>query len=355
MFLTMLLIDFFHEDFSARCCRLRSSRDEPFWVLTGDYRPLPTGATGLEIGAEIIDGDGWSIRRDGPGVPVDEWLARSDERVNFRISYFGVTAPMAGIGAYNLVLPRGWRFDDLKVNNPNHNGPEDMVARDDEDDREAVILYFQGANTRFNLTIQAIRGSRDSDSRDLGVPIYSRRIVEPSPADTDKQSDLEDASTHARPTVAPVSNAPPATGTDAQGGPATGTHTPPPPPPPDGVELKLVEKKFVGHHSLAEDSGSYPISVFAIFRWRIVKMAGPFVIDLAELRIRGWMTQREPIRGSPDLEDGFVVASFEFDMRNPPSDRLLGVLARLRGVVTLQDSNGKTHRDKVNDKVHMRR
>jgi flagellar motility protein MotE (MotC chaperone) len=200
----MLLVDFFHEDWSARCCRLRSSRDESFLVLTGDYRHLPAGATGLEIGAEVIVGGGWVIGQDGPCVPVDKWLIRSDERVNFEISYSGVTPPMAGFGAYNLVLPPGWRFDVIQVDNPNYDsGPKYMVARDDKDDREAVMLYFQGPNTQFNLTIQATRGS--GDSRDLDARIYSRCIVEPSPADMDTQIDLEDASTHSGSAIVPPS------------------------------------------------------------------------------------------------------------------------------------------------------
>jgi flagellar motility protein MotE (MotC chaperone) len=222
MFVTMLLVDFFHEDWSARCCRLRSSLDESFLVLTGDYRHLPAGATGLEIGAEVIDGGGWVIWQDGPCVPVDKWLTRSDEHVNFKISYSGVTPPMAGFGAYNLVLPPGWRFDVIQVDNPNHDsGPEYMVARDDKNDREAVMLYFQGPNTQFNLTIQATRGSRDS--RDLDARIYSRCIVEPSPADMDAQIDLEDASTHAADagdqgvTLSPVSAVQPETDSADQG------------------------------------------------------------------------------------------------------------------------------------------
>lgn len=197
MFLTMLLVDFFHEDWSARCCRLRSSQNEPFLVLTGDYRHLPVGATGLEIGAEVIDGRGWTIWQYGPCVPVDKWRDSSDERVNFEIRYSGVTPPMGGIGAYNLVLPPGWRFDVIEVDNPNYSGSKYMVARDNEGNREAVMVYFQSANSRFDLAIQAARGSRDSDSRDLGVRIYPRCIVEPS--------DLEDASTHSKPTIAPPS------------------------------------------------------------------------------------------------------------------------------------------------------
>jgi Mg/Co/Ni transporter MgtE len=96
-----------------------------------------------------------------------------------------------------------------------------MVARDDKNDREAVMLYFQGPNTQFNLTIQATRGSRDS--RDLDARIYSRCIVEPSPADMDAQIDLEDASTHAADagdqgvTLSPVSAVQPETDSADQG------------------------------------------------------------------------------------------------------------------------------------------
>jgi hypothetical protein len=198
MFLTMLLIDFFHEDWSARCYELRS-QDEPFMVMTGDYRPLPVGATGLEIGAEVIDGGGWAIRRDGPCDPVDKWRDRSDERVAFEIKYSGVTPPLDGIGAFNLVLPPGWRFDVVQVDNPNYIGSKYMVARDNEGDREAVTLYFEGANSRFDLVIQAARGSRESDCHGLGVSVESRHIVEPSPVDTGTQSVLEDESTHSRP------------------------------------------------------------------------------------------------------------------------------------------------------------
>jgi hypothetical protein len=182
MFLTNLLVDFFQEDWSARCFELRS-QDQPFRAQTGDYRPLPVGATHLNIGAHVILGDEWGIRLDSPCYPVDIWRVRSDERVDFEISYSGVTPPMAGIGAYNLVLPRSWRFDNLEVDNPNHlseSGHEYTVARDNEDDREAVILYFQGANTRFNLAIQAVPGSRKADCPDLGVRLYPSHIVEPS-------------------------------------------------------------------------------------------------------------------------------------------------------------------------------
>jgi WD40 repeat protein len=182
MYLTLLLVDFFHEDWSARSCELRS-QGEPFRVQMRDYRPLRAGATGLNIGAENIVGDGWEIRLDSPYDPVDRWLIRSDEDVRFEIEYSGVTPPMAGIGAYNLVLPRGWRFDDIQVDNPNHCGPDFEIGRDNEADQEALMLYFEGSNTRFNLTIQATRGSRKHDHHDLGVAVYSRHIVEPSPAD----------------------------------------------------------------------------------------------------------------------------------------------------------------------------
>jgi hypothetical protein len=84
MFLTLLLIDFLHEDWSARCCELRS-HEEPFRVQTGDYRPLPVGAMGLDIGAENIFGDGWGIRLDSPCDPVDRWVTRSDGRVIFEV------------------------------------------------------------------------------------------------------------------------------------------------------------------------------------------------------------------------------------------------------------------------------
>ena len=179
MFLTILLIDFFHEDWSARCYELRS-QGQPFRVHMGDYRPLPVSAARLDIGAQRIFGDAGAIRLDSPCDPVDRWLVKSDDRVKFVIEYSGVTPPMAGTGAYNLVLPLGWRFDDIQVNNPNYSGSAYEIARDDEGDREALILHFEGANTRFNLTIQAAHGSRKSDYHDFGVPVYSRSIVEPS-------------------------------------------------------------------------------------------------------------------------------------------------------------------------------
>jgi hypothetical protein len=183
MFLTMLLVDFFHEDWSARCCDVRS-QDDPFMVFTGEYRPLPVGATGLEIGAEVIEGDGWTIRRDGPCAPVDKWRERSDERVSFEIRYSGVTPPMGGIGAFNLVLPTGWRFEIIRVNNPNYSESQYMVARDSESDLEAVMLYFVGVNSRFDLVIEAARGSSAHDRHELCVPVVSRHIVEPSPGNT---------------------------------------------------------------------------------------------------------------------------------------------------------------------------
>jgi flagellar motility protein MotE (MotC chaperone) len=206
MFVTMLLVDFFNEDWLARCCELYS-QDRYFRVLTGDYHSLPVGAKGLAIGAEVIDGDGWTIRRNSPGVPVDKWLERSDERVDFEIIYLGVSPPSNGIGAYNLVLPPGWRFDVVKVGSPNSIGGDNCfsVARDNEGNREAVMLYFQGANSQFKLEIQAARGSIDSDSRDLGAQIYPRRIVEPIPADLDRHSEPEDASTQSKPTIVPPS------------------------------------------------------------------------------------------------------------------------------------------------------
>jgi hypothetical protein len=179
MFLTILLIDFFHEDWSARCCELRS-QGQPFRVHMGDYRPLPVSATRLDIGAQRIFGDPGATILDGPCDPVDRWLAKSDDSVKFEIEYSGVTPPMTGEGVYNLVLPFGWRFKDIQINNPNYSRPGYEIARDYEGDREALILYFEGLNTRFNLTIQAARSSRESDRQDFGVPVYSRSIVEPS-------------------------------------------------------------------------------------------------------------------------------------------------------------------------------
>lgn len=178
MFLTLLLIDFFHEDWSARSCELYSER-KPFRVRTGDYRPLPAGAMVQTIGAESIFGGGWDMRVNSLNDPVDRWLTTSDDRVKFEIKYDGVTPPNNGIGAYNLILPHGWRFDNIHVVNLNHSGPADMVGRDDEADQEALMLYFQGANTKFNLTIEAARGSNQLDRHDLGVPVNTRRIVEP--------------------------------------------------------------------------------------------------------------------------------------------------------------------------------
>jgi hypothetical protein len=184
MFLTLLLIDFFNEDWSARSCELYS-QGEPFRVRTGDYRPLPTGATVQDFGAESIFGGGWDVRVNSLYDPVERWLTTSDQYVKFEIKYAGVTPPNNGIGAYNLILPRGWRFDDIQVDNPNYSSPhsgraEKMVGRDDEADQEALILYFEGANTRFDLMIEAARSSNQLDRRDLGVPVNSRRIVEPS-------------------------------------------------------------------------------------------------------------------------------------------------------------------------------
>jgi hypothetical protein len=224
MFLTMLLINFLHEDWSARCCEV-VSQDRAFTVLTGDYRSLPAGATGLEIGAEVIEGDGWT-NRDAPCSPVGKWSDTSDERVTFEIKNAGVTPPMNGFGGYNLVLPPGWRFDALQVDNPNHLdyiGREYVVARDDKGNREAVMLYFQGANSRFSLVVRAARGSRDSDSHELGVSVDSRHIVEPSPMATDTQGVLEGENTHSRSAIAPPSQPVPAGGIDVQHGPATET------------------------------------------------------------------------------------------------------------------------------------
>lgn len=220
MFATMLLVDFFNEDWLARCYELYS-QDRHFRVLTGDYHPLPVGAEGLAIGAEVIDGDGWTIRRNSPGVPVDKWLDRSDERVDFEIIYLGVSPPRNGIGVYNLVLPPGWRFDVVKVTNPNSiSYPKCAVARDNESNREAVMLYFQSANSQFKLAIRAVRGSIDSDSRDLGGQIYPRRIVEPIPADLERHSEPEDASTQSKRAIAPPSEPPQADATSGEKGAA---------------------------------------------------------------------------------------------------------------------------------------
>ena len=182
MYLTMLLIDFLHGDWSGRCCELRS-QGEPFKIQTGDYRPLPLRARGLGIGAENILGDGWGISLDSPCDPVETWLSKSDEYVTFEIKYSGVTSPMAGVGAYNLVLPRGWQFCDIQVDNPNRSGSDYEIGRDDEADREALMLYFEGANTRFNLTIQAVRRTTADLRREMSLCTCSRHIVEPSPAD----------------------------------------------------------------------------------------------------------------------------------------------------------------------------
>lgn len=184
MFLTMLLAIFFHEDWSARRCDILS-QDSSFTISTGGYKPLLPGVKGLEIGAEVIDSDGWTIRRDIPSNPADEWNQTPDGRVTFKVRYAGVTPPMNGVGAFNLVLPPGWRFESIEADNPNKLpigndvNPEYMVARDDEGDREAVMLYFLGANSRFELTIRATRGPRE-----LGIPVSSRKIVEPRLADT---------------------------------------------------------------------------------------------------------------------------------------------------------------------------
>jgi hypothetical protein len=132
---------------------------------------------------------------------------------------------MAGIGAYNLVLPPGWRFDVVEVDNPNYSGSEYMVARDNEGKREAVMLYFEGTNTRFNLVIQAARDSRASDSHELGPSVCSRHIVEPSPMDTDTQTVLAEARTDSRLRIAPQSKPFPAVGVDVQDASATETHT----------------------------------------------------------------------------------------------------------------------------------
>ncbi|HEY1703357.1 MAG TPA: WD40 repeat domain-containing protein [Trebonia sp.] len=187
MFLsTMLLVVFFHEDWSARRCDVLS-KDDPFTISTGNYKPLPEGAKGLEIGAEVIDSDGWTMKRDIPSSPADKWVQISDEHVAFDIRYAGVTPPMGGIGAFNLVLPTGWRFDSVKVDNPNHltgenySGSRYMLARDSEGDREAAMLYFVGANSRFDLVIHAVRGPGNPDRHALGTPVSSRRIVEPIP------------------------------------------------------------------------------------------------------------------------------------------------------------------------------
>jgi hypothetical protein len=179
MFVRMFLVDFFHEDWSARCFELRSQND-PFRVQTGDYRPLPVGAMGLAIGAIVISGDGWDVKQDSSCDPVDRWFARSDELVKFEIEYSGVTPPMAGIGAYTLVLPLGWQFVDIKDVNENHIHPVHQVARDDEGDREALTLYFKGADIEFKLAIQAARGSRRSTSHVSGISVDSGHIVEPS-------------------------------------------------------------------------------------------------------------------------------------------------------------------------------
>jgi len=179
VFLTLLLVDLFHQDWSTRSLEVRSE-SAPFLVLTGDYRSLPVGATGLEIGAEVINGAGWVINRDGPYAPVGKWQRISDDRVSFEIEYSGATPPMGGIGAYNIALPPGWRFSMLQVGNPNYTGSEYAVARDSESDREAITLYFIGANSQFNLAIQAVRGTSDNFQYGPDIPVVSRHIVEPS-------------------------------------------------------------------------------------------------------------------------------------------------------------------------------
>lgn len=186
MFLTMLMVIFFHEDWSARRCDLLS-QDSPFTISTGDYKPLLDGAKGLEVGAEVIDSDGWTMRRDIPSNPVDEWKQIADGQVTFKVRYAGVTPPMGGVGAFNLVLPPGWRFESIEADNPNKvdaGGPEYMIARDGKGDQEAVMLYFVGANSRFELTIRATRGPRAAGRHEPGIPISSRKIVEPTLADT---------------------------------------------------------------------------------------------------------------------------------------------------------------------------
>ena len=180
MFLSLLLVDFLNRDWSARCCELRS-QTEPFRVQTGDYRPLPVGAAGLEIGAETIFGDGWSLRLDSPGDPVDKWTIKSEDCVEFKIEYSGVTPPLSGVGAYNLVLPQTWWFQNVQVNNPNRIGSKYEISRDEKAAREALMLYFEGTNTCFDVTVWAARGS-NMERRGLGSDFFafSRHIVEPS-------------------------------------------------------------------------------------------------------------------------------------------------------------------------------
>jgi hypothetical protein len=103
------------------------------------------------------------------------------------------------------------------------------------------------------------------------------------------------------------------------------------PPSPPGVELKFVKTL-----PLVKANVPNPIFVVGMCKWRITKAPGRFEIDLAELNISG----RPTTPGEGWLENGFVLASFEFGVPG-------GTSARVRGEVTLQDSYGKTHRDRV--------
>jgi hypothetical protein len=177
MDLTLLLVNFLHEDWSARCCELRG--DPSFRIQTGDRR-IPKGGHVLEIGMEYISTDGWSIRQDDPCSPFDRWATGSPGHVEFEIKYMGLTPPQGGVGGYNLILPRGWRFVDPQVSNENYYGPNYEFAYDDRADKEALALYFAGENISFSLTTQATR-SAHVDQTGLGSDLHfwPRSLTEP--------------------------------------------------------------------------------------------------------------------------------------------------------------------------------
>jgi hypothetical protein len=152
MDVSLLLIDFVNQDGTGTCYEVRSGRvGLPFRVRTGRNRPIRLGSDRVRVGAEVT-GASIEIRCHVGCDPVDYWEPVGGRAVDMQVAYRGITPEPGSLGLYNLVLPTGWHFQRLEVENLNYAGQSHTIVRDDATKREALRLLFRGVTVGFRIT-----------------------------------------------------------------------------------------------------------------------------------------------------------------------------------------------------------
>jgi hypothetical protein len=168
MYMTLLMLDLFRDEGVAAHYMIRPAGKGKFLELrTGEYRPMRSGASGLELGVECLYGRDWALEVRDNLEPADHWEQRGGQ-ARFEIRYVGVPVENDGdAGVYNLVLPTGWSFQDLLAQNPGSRFLEDGIYRDEDAQLEALKLTFHGPLPSF-VVVATIRHQWTEQSGAVG-------------------------------------------------------------------------------------------------------------------------------------------------------------------------------------------